>query len=217
MLTRKSNHGCGSFLAAVLPSAASAYLFSSHSPSSSILHFFFVAYFASMVTVFSSVLETLYAARYHILTLFLGTIAWQQWASYRQLAAFKGPHLARFTNLWMAKAVASKEQHLKLFEVYEKYGELARIGPNTLLTSDPELLQRMSSARSGYTRSDWYSGQKLEVDQDNLFSVLDEKIHTRRRAQMAPGVSTFAENHIIALTSVPVHRQRNCRSRGSRR
>lgn len=146
---------------------------------------------------FTSVLEVLYAARYHILLLCLGTIAWQQWTSYRRLSAFNGPVMARFTNLWMAKAVASKEQHLKLFEVYEKYGELARIGPKILLTSDPELLQRMSSARSGYMRSDWYSGQKLEVDQDNLFSTLDEKIHTRRRAQMAPGVSIVAHRQFI--------------------
>ena len=89
----------------------------------------------------------------------------------------------------MARAVASKQQHLKLFEVYEKYGELARVGPSILLTSDPDLLQRMSSARSNYTKAGWYSGQKLEVDHDNLFSTLDEKIHMRRRAQMAPGVS----------------------------
>ncbi|KAG0649274.1 hypothetical protein D0Z07_4307 [Hyphodiscus hymeniophilus] len=45
----------------------------------------------------------------------------------------------------------------------------------------------MSSARSAYTGADWYSGQKLEVDQDNLFSTLDEKVHTKRRAIMAPG------------------------------
>jgi hypothetical protein len=68
-------------------------------------------------------------------------------------------------------------------------GELARIGPRILLTSDPDLLQRMSSARSAYTKSDWYAGQKLEVDHDNLFSTLDDKTHTKRRAQMAIGVS----------------------------
>jgi len=71
-------------------------------------------------------------------------------------------------------------------------GELARVGPNILLTSDPDLVQRMSSARSGYTRSEWYAGQKLEVDHDNLFSTLDDKIHTKRRAQMAMGVSSYA-------------------------
>ena len=76
----------------------------------------------------------------------------------------------------MARAVASKKQHLKLFEAHEKYGELVRVGPKLLLTADPDLLQRMSSARSAYTKSDWYSGQKLEVDQDNLISTLDEKI-----------------------------------------
>jgi hypothetical protein len=58
-----------------------------------------------------------------------------------------------------------------------------------LLTSDPELVQRMSSVRSGYTRADWYAGQKLEVDHDNLISTLDEKLHTKKRAQMAIGYS----------------------------
>jgi hypothetical protein len=110
----------------------------------------------------------------------------------------------------MARAVASKRQHLELFEVNEKYGELARVGPRILLTSDPELLQRMSSARSGYTRADWYSGQKLEVDQDNLFSTLDEKIHTKRRAQMAPGVSYNSPKLDIILTTLPVFGQRYC-------
>jgi len=47
----------------------------------------------------------------------------------------------------------------------------------------------MSSARSPYTRADWYAGQKFEADHDNLFSNTDEKTHVRRRAQMMIGVS----------------------------
>jgi hypothetical protein len=49
----------------------------------------------------------------------------------------------------------------------------------------------MSSARSGYTRAEWYAGQKLEVGQNNLLSTVDENIHSTKRAQMAIGVSIF--------------------------
>jgi hypothetical protein len=31
-------------------------------------------------------------------------------------------------------------------------GSLARVGPNELITSDPEVLQRIMAVRSGYTR-----------------------------------------------------------------
>lgn len=160
----------------------------------------------------SLMFEILYAARYQILLLF-GFIFWRQWSSYRRLAKFKGPFVAQFTNLWMANAVASKRQHLELYEVYEKYGELARVGPSILLTSDPELLQRMSSARSGYTRADWYSGQKLEIGHDNLFSTLDEKIHMKRRAQMAAGVSGPLRKSTPMLTDITVLGQGNSRTR----
>lgn len=63
------------------------------------------------------------------------------------------------------------------------------MAPNTLLTGDPDLIQRMSSARSGYTKSEWYSGQKLEVDHDNLLSTLDDRVHASKRSKVAMGVS----------------------------
>lgn len=68
-------------------------------------------------------------------------------------------------------------------------GDLARVGPNLLITSDPEIMIRMSSARSRYTRSPWYSGQKVDFENDNLFSTTDEDVHNKKRSQMAIGVS----------------------------
>jgi hypothetical protein len=65
---------------------------------------------------------------------------------------------------------------------------VARIGPNTLVTSSPELIQRMNAARSSYTKGSWYAGLRLPPGQDNIFSQMDEKKHTTRRAQMADGV-----------------------------
>lgn len=70
----------------------------------------------------------------------------------------------------------------------ERPGTVARIGPNMLVTDSPELIFKMSAARSPYTRGDWYAGLRLPPGQDNIFSTMDEKRHTKRRAQMADGV-----------------------------
>jgi hypothetical protein len=63
----------------------------------------------------------------------------------------------------------------------------------------------MSAARSPYTKGDWYAGLRLPPGQDNLFSQMDEKKHTIRKAQMADGVrgglceATLATNLLIHL------------------
>lgn len=62
---------------------------------------------------------------------------------------------------------------------------MVRIGPNELITSDPEFIRRMSSARSQYKRSDWYSSLRTDPERENIMSELDVHIHDQRRAQMA--------------------------------
>ena len=67
----------------------------------------------------------------------------------------------------------------------EMKGSLARIGPNHLLTDGPEIIKRMSSVRSTYTRSSWYSTLGINLDGHALFTELDTRIHDKMRAQMA--------------------------------
>jgi hypothetical protein len=67
-------------------------------------------------------------------------------------------------------------------------GPLARIGPNTLTTNSVEQFHRMSAPRSLYTRSEWYLGFRLAPGVDNAFSMRDDKMHAKRRAQMNMGV-----------------------------
>ncbi|KAH8654015.1 pisatin demethylase [Tricladium varicosporioides] len=162
------------------------------------------------MTAISSLFDLLYAARYHILLLVGGWISWQQWTSYQRLTHFKGPTLAAFSSLWMASAVGSKKMYLKLYDISLRYGELTRAAPNILLTGDPDLIQRMNAARSPYTKSNWYAGQRAEADRHNLFSTKDEEEHTRRRAQMAVGYSGkeidglegLINNHVLALVNL---------------
>jgi len=69
-------------------------------------------------------------------------------------------------------------------------GSIARIGPNDLLTSSPELLAHMSAVRSPYTRTAWFNrATRVEAGKDHIFSQIDEKKHAKRRQQMAAGVS----------------------------
>ena len=68
-------------------------------------------------------------------------------------------------------------------------GSLVRVGPNHLVTDDPDVLRKMSAVRSPYRRSIWYEGLRLEHDYFNLISERSEARHSDMRAKMAPGVS----------------------------
>ena len=47
----------------------------------------------------------------------------------------------------------------------------------------------MSAARSPYTRSDFFLAFRLSPGTDNVFSMRDEKLHAKRKAQMQMGYS----------------------------
>ena len=70
-----------------------------------------------------------------------------------------------------------------------KSGSIVRIGPNHLVTNDPEVLKRMSAVRSPYRRSIWYEGMQLEPGYINVLSERNEERHNDHRSKMAAGVS----------------------------
>ncbi|ETN45928.1 uncharacterized protein HMPREF1541_00110 [Cyphellophora europaea CBS 101466] len=109
--------------------------------------------------------------------------------SYRHLKHIPGP------NLWAWSVIPLFWTHLRgdIFDKFDdlnrQYGPLVRIAPKTLLVSDPEVLRRMSAARSPYTRSDWYLAMRLIPGKDNVLSTRDEKHHDDLRRKMASGYS----------------------------
>jgi len=161
------------------------------------------------------VVELLYSSCYTIFFLSITIYAWLEWVSYHRLRQFKDPVLPHFSNIWMTNSISTKAAHLKLYNISEKYGmvygkwvlsdrysfllatlpELAQI----LLTCDPEVVIRINSARSRYTKPKWYTGQKVEVDHNKNFSALDETLLTKKGAQMAMGW------HRISSSQLYVH------------
>ena len=107
--------------------------------------------------------------------------------SYRRLSHIPGPPFATISRLWMLKGLVGDSNHLHSYEVSLKYGALARIGPNLLLTSDPELVRRMSAPRSPYRRSRYNEIFRFKAGLDNLFSERQERKHEEMKKKLAAG------------------------------
>ncbi|KAL1863131.1 hypothetical protein Daus18300_008124 [Diaporthe australafricana] len=88
---------------------------------------------------------------------------------------------------------ASAYWRLRRFRGPPGTGRIARIAPNILITSSPEVWAHVNR-KAGYKRSDWYyQGLRFEHRRDNVFTQTDNAKHEKRRKQMAPGVRlTFA-------------------------
>ncbi|KAK3296547.1 cytochrome P450 [Chaetomium fimeti] len=137
-----------------------------------------------------SLFSALYESRWLLVCATLvAYLVYKVWV-YRRLSAFKGPFGSGWSELWHSATTISTDAHAKYKEACDKYGPIARVGPNDLVTCSVELLTHMSAARSPYSRSVWFArGTRTRPGEDHLFSETNENIHTRRRQQMAMGYS----------------------------
>ncbi|KAF2221996.1 benzoate 4-monooxygenase cytochrome-like protein P450 [Elsinoe ampelina] len=109
---------------------------------------------------------------------------------YLRLGHIPGPPTTGWLEIWHSWVILRNQSHIKYAEACERYGHLARIGPNDLITDCPELLIHMNSPRSGYTKTEWfYKSTRLEPGKDTCFSQTDPVLHQKRRAQLAAGYS----------------------------
>jgi cytochrome P450 len=111
--------------------------------------------------------------------------------AWRRLRQFKGPFLGSFSYLWIIRASLSGRMGEYWNDAAVQYGSgpssTVRIGPNELLTSDPDMIRRTSAARSKYTRSAWYKLNRADPYRDSMINMLDTAQHDKAKAQMAPG------------------------------
>ncbi|KAH7308487.1 cytochrome P450 [Stachybotrys elegans] len=116
----------------------------------------------------------------------LSLIGWA-FASWYRLRQFKGPFSASFSYFFILRTGNSGRQGDAYGEVIEKYGDLARIGPSVLITSNPELIRHMNSARTRYRRADYYRALRMDPFHDSLFSLVDGEAHDKLKAKMSHG------------------------------
>ena len=115
---------------------------------------------------------------------------------YWRLRQFKGPRWAAWSSLWYLHASVSGRAHLELSEVCNRYGPIARIGPNTLVTCDEELFRKINTVRSGYTKSDYYKAFRFDADRENILSQTDTSLNVAMRKKMTAGYSGKENPHL---------------------
>ncbi|KAI4594437.1 hypothetical protein KJ359_008225 [Pestalotiopsis sp. 9143b] len=118
------------------------------------------------------------------LTAFLFALYVYAFRSWYRLRHVPGPFLASISGAWMVKKALSGRFHEHLKDVSEKYGSLVRIGPNELLSTDPEVLRMMSAARSPYTKGLFYETGRIIPGEETVVSLRDEHEHKILRAKM---------------------------------
>lgn len=67
-------------------------------------------------------------------------------------------------------------------------GPLVRIGPNEVLSTDPDVLRMMSAARSPYTKGLFYETGRIIPGEETVVSLRDEPQHKALRAKMGTAV-----------------------------
>ncbi|KUJ15933.1 cytochrome P450 [Mollisia scopiformis] len=106
-----------------------------------------------------------------------------------RLSHIPGPFWPSLSKYWLVQQSLKGQMHSALKEVTDEYGSLARVGPNDLVTNDPDILRKMMAVRSPYTRGPWYDAMRLDPARNNLLSLRDEEAHTNLRNKMAAGYS----------------------------
>lgn len=115
-----------------------------------------------------------------------------------------GPLLASISDFWLFKQCITANLHYAeealLNRNASKPGRtpnIARIGPNLVVTNDPDLRRHMSLSRSRWTRSGWYSGFEMGGKTPHVFAERDEGRHKDLRGKLGNG----------ARCSLVLHRQ----------
>lgn len=129
-----------------------------------------------------------------------------------------GPAWAAYTRIWLIKTLASGKSAQKFIDVNKEYGKqlsrqvleylnslcvspgsLARIGPNHLMSSDPELTRKILGASSKYTRAPWFDALRIDPHVPNIVSERDPKKHHHLRYQFSAGLAGTGSNMEIQI------------------
>ncbi|KAK6833502.1 hypothetical protein PG995_013252 [Apiospora arundinis] len=132
-----------------------------------------------------------------VATVLILTVVVRTLVHYVRLRQFPGPSGTGFSKLWLLRVMRGGRMHLEYQSVNKKYGNIARIGPQTLLVADVELIRKVNAPRSAYSRSDWYKGGRFVPNEDTLLSMTDDAQHKALRAKMTPGFNVNKENERV--------------------
>lgn len=104
--------------------------------------------------------------------------------TWNRLRAFPAASwVANFSYLWLAKTTYSGKQYWVHRELHKTRGPLVRVGPNEIVTDDPDVMRRINSTSSTWHRDPFYITGKFNPYHDDLFSLLDPQDHKAAKSR----------------------------------
>ncbi|KAI0405100.1 cytochrome P450 [Xylaria palmicola] len=103
---------------------------------------------------------------------------------YTGLNAYPGPFIASLTDLWRLWDVWGRQSETTHRQLHAKYGDVVRLGPNTLSFADPKALKTIYGLNKGFIKSDFYivqQGVSKGRGLATLFSTTDNNFHAQLR------------------------------------
>lgn len=116
-----------------------------------------------------------------------------------RLRRFKGPKWSAHTRLWICWMLASTDSAQRLVDVNKNYGSIARIGPNNLVTDDPDLTRQILAIGSKWRRGPWFDSIRINPLVPNIVSERDPYKHNAMRRLMSAG---YAGKDVEGLENV---------------
>ncbi|KAH6685047.1 cytochrome P450 [Plectosphaerella plurivora] len=115
-----------------------------------------------------------------------------------RLDKYPGPLAASLTDWWRFLDVYRRRPDITHRALHDKYGDVVRLGPNSLSFADPEALKTIYGLNKGFIKSDFYIVQQSIVKGmrlPSLFSSTDNDFHAqfRRCVNSAFSMSTLVQ------------------------
>ncbi|KAK4690313.1 hypothetical protein P7C71_g6448, partial [Lecanoromycetidae sp. Uapishka_2] len=139
---------------------------------------------ATLLELSSMLFSTLFFYASIALILYILYTIYQAYAT--PLRSVPGPFLAKFTRLWLAKAIASRKFDQINIELHRKYGPVVRIAPNEYSIDDPDAANIIYRSRDQLLKSPRYSAWGLPPPAEpNMLTTLSIEHHSKRRREGA--------------------------------
>lgn len=104
--------------------------------------------------------------------------------TWNRLRAFPATSwVANFSYMWLAKTTYSGKQYWVHRELHKSRGPLVRVGPNEIVTDDPEVMKMINGTNSTWHRDPFYITGRFNPYHDDLFSRLDPQDHKAAKSR----------------------------------
>ena len=71
------------------------------------------------------------------------------------LRQFPGPFVAKFSDWW--RLYHALDEHNVQLQLHRDYGSAVRVGPNSVILSDPDLIKTIYSTKGNFLKSNFYA------------------------------------------------------------